>query len=262
MTEQAQETVAPASVSRQDAIAAAGATADAEAPITDDTAGAPLTTDDVAGTKPATGEADRQLVAPSVREFLRAQAPKVEPEQTALEKEISDLRGALDGLAGKDAKEPTVEERMLGKLEALENRETARLEKDDAAREEEEYNNRVRVMREGVIENINARGTDFPGLIALEQQETVFNALVTRSQEGVETSEDEIASEVESGLRTVYETLHKVYGTAPPSEDQPKGSEPKVTLTPGLSSTTDTPDIDKMSRSEKIEFLWAKSNQS
>jgi hypothetical protein len=254
MTDLATETT-PA-VSQADARDAAAVAADVDEP------GAPLTTEDVAGTKPAVeGASDRELVAPSIREFLRTQTPAAEPAKTALEQEIADLRGALDGLAGKGAAtaELTVEEKMLSKLEALETRESERLTADTEAREEEEYNNQVRALKDGVIENLNLRKDDYPGLVALEQQEVVFNALVTRSQEGVETSEDEIASEVEEGLRTVYETLQKVYGNTP-SEDQPSGSEPKPTLSPGLSGADDAPDLDKMSRSERIEYLWNRSN--
>lgn len=248
------ETVAPASVSRQDAIAAAATAADID--TTEETPA--LTTEDVAGEKPATPESkgDRELVAPSIREFIRAQATPPKPE--GLELEIQELRGALDSLANQGAgtKELTVEQQMLAKLEALETRETTRLKADEEARQEEDYNQRVRAMREGVIENISAE--EFPGLVALEQQEVVFNALVERLQEGTDTSEVEVASEVEEGLRTVYETLHKVYGSATPSEDQPKASEPKQTLTPGLSSTEETPDLDKMSIADRKEYLWAK----
>jgi Skp family chaperone for outer membrane proteins len=256
MSEEAQEITLP--VSRQDAIAAAAAAADIDTP---DEPGAPLTTEDVAGSKPAGPAADRQLVAPSVREFLRAQTPEVAPTQTALEKEISDLRGALDGLAGKKDEPLSVEQQTFEKLQALEARELERIQADKEAKAEEEYDNRMRSMREGVAENINAKKEDYPGLVALEQQETVFNALVQRSQDGLETSEDEIASEVEEGLRTVYKTLHGVYGSTTPSEDSKPASEPKVTLTPSLAGTTEAADIENMSRSERIEYLWNKTHK-
>lgn len=252
MTEEATEVQAP--VSRQAAIEAAAAAVAEEAPA--------LTTEDVAGEKPAAPEAksDRELVAPSVREFLRAQKPAAPVEQSPLEKEISDLRTALDGIAGQHQQEPvSVEQQMLAKLEALEARETARLTADQEAAAEEAYNNRVRSMREGVIANIDAEADKFPGVIALEQQETAFNALVQRESEGIETSEVEIASEMESGLREVYETLHKVYGGSAPSKDQP-ASEPKQTLTPALSSTEEAPDLEKMSVAERKEYLWSKHN--
>ena len=251
MTEEATETVAPAAVSRQDAIAAAGAAADGEAPV--------LTTEDVAGEKPAApdAQADRELVAPSIREFLRAQRPAEPAVPTALEKEIGDLREALDGIAGKNTPQATVEETMLAKLEALENRFATQEQRDAEAAEAEAYNNRVRTMREGVIANIDAQAEKFPGVIALGQQETAFNALVQRENEGTETSEVEIASEMEAGLREVYATLHKVYSSAPSEEIKP-ASEAKQTLTPALSSTEEAPDLDKMSVADRKEYLWNK----
>jgi hypothetical protein len=256
MTEAA-ETVAPAAVSRQDAIAAAAEAAGIEeaTPV--------LTTEDVAGEKPAAPDAqpDRELVAPSIREFLRAQRPAEPVEKSGLEKEVSDLREALDGIAGKPQEELSVEQTMLAKLEALESRFATQEQRDAEAAAEEAYNNRVRSMREGVIANIDAAAEKFPGVIALEQQETAFNALVQRESEGIETSEVEIASEMESGLREVYETLHKVYGGSALSEDQPAASEPKQTLTPALSSTEEAPDLEKMSIAERKEYLWNKHNK-
>ena len=255
MTEEAVETVAPAAVSRQDAIAAASAAADVDAPV--------LTTEDVAGEKPVAPDAqsDRELVAPSIREFLRAQKPAEPAPQSALEKEIGDLREALDGIAGKTTPQATVEETMLAKLEAMEARFAGQEARDTEASETEAYNNRVRSMREGAIANIDALADKFPGVIALEQQETAFNALVQRENEGTETSEVEIASEMEDGLREVYETLHKVYGSATPSEDQP-ASERKVTLTPALASTEEAPDLEAMSIADRKEYLWNKHNST
>ena len=251
------ETVAPAAVARQDAIAAAAAAADVDTPAETPA----LTTEDVAGEKPAAPEAkgDRELMAPSIREFIRAQATPAKPE--GLELEIQELRGALDSLAnqGTAKQELSVEQQMLAKLEALESREANRLKADEEARQEEAYNNRVRSMREGVIENISAE--EFPGLVALEQQEVVFNALVERLQADEDTSEVEVASEVEDGLRTVYETLHKVYGSATPSKDQPVASEAKQTLTPALSSTDEAPDLENMTIAERKEYLWDKYNK-
>jgi hypothetical protein len=253
------EQAAPVQVSRAAAIEAAAAAAGIEA---EEAAAPVLTTEDVAGEKPQAEDAkgDRELVAPSIREFLRAQKPQAEPVKTGLEKEVSDLREALDGLSGKTEPEATVEQTMLAKLEAMEARFAAQESRDSEAAEEEAYNNRVRVMREGVIANIDAQADKFPGVIALEQQETAFNALCQRESEGTETSEVEIASEMEAGLRQVYETLHKVYATATPSEDQP-ASEPKQTLTPALASTEEAPDLDKMSVADRKEYLWNKHNK-
>ena len=70
---------------------------------------------------------------------------------------------------------------------------------------------------------------------------------------------------MEEGLETVYKTLHAVYGpegATTPSEEKSAVSEPKVTLNPALSGTTEAADIDKMNRADKIEYLWNKANQS
>lgn len=214
-----------------------------------------ITTEDVAGTKPAAEDAkpDRELVAPSIREFIRAQTKQV-AEPTALETEISELRGALDSLRAEGAPKEaalTPEERVLAKLEALESREAERLAADEEAREEETQNAQIRVMREGVIENI--KSGDYPGLHALEQEETAFNALVGRLQEGEDTSEDEIASEIETGLKEVYEKLHKVYG----SKETTTASEP-TTLTSNLVADDEPVDLSTLDRKEAMRRLWAK----
>ena len=213
-----------------------------------------ITTEDVAGTKPAeeATPADRQLVAPSIRDFIRENTPK---ETSGLETEISELRSALDSLRQPKAEETSMEQQMLQKLEALEVRESERVKKDDEAREEEAYNARVVTMKEGVVENIRARKDDYPGLLALEQEETAFNALVGRLQEGQETSEDDVASEIETGLKEVYEKLHKVYGT--PSKEITTGSEPK-TLSTDLAGSDEVVDLSTMDKRKAQAALWAK----
>lgn len=215
-----------------------------------------ISTEDVAGTKPAEEGAkpDRELVAPSIREFIRAQQV-VEP--TPLESEISELRGALDGLRaeGQPQADPaTPEAQVLAKLEALEAREAERQAAEAEAREEESHNAQVRVMKEGVVENIRARKEDYPGLLALEQEETAFNALVGRLQEGEDTSEDEVASEIETGLKEVYEKLHKVYGI---SKDPTPASEP-TTLSNTLVADDTPVDYSTMDKKAAMKALWAK----
>lgn len=212
-----------------------------------------ITTEDVAGTKPATeaDPADRELVAPSIREFIRQNAEPAEP--TVLEKEISELRGALDALRQPAAAETPIEQQMLSKLEALEQREAERVQKDTEAREEEAYNARVRAMKDGVVENIRARKQDYPGLLALEQEETAFNALVGRLQEGEDTSEDDVASEIETGLKEVYEKLHKVYG---PSEETTTSE--RKTLTNNLAGTDEPIDLSNMDKAAAMRALWDK----
>lgn len=248
---EATETVTEAPPSRAELIAAAGAAADAEAAPAPEAEAAPevISVEDVAGkTAPAP-------VAQGLREFLREQQAPAEP--TGLEREIADLRGALDGLAAPQTQqEVSLEQKMLTKLEALEQRFAERDAADAQAAAEEAYNNRVRAFREGLEANIKAQEDKYPGLVALGQFDTVFNELAKREHDGTESSDDEVASEVETGLREVYETLSKVYGT--PSEDSKPG-ERKQTLTPGLASTEEAVDTSNMSRPELQEYLWDKN---
>lgn len=205
--------------------------------------------------------AERTLVAPSIREFIKAQKGEAPGPTSALETEISELRAALDSLrqGGTEEKPLTREEAVLAKLEALEAREAERADADKEASEEEEFNQRIAALREGAVENINARAEDYPGLVALEQQETVVNALFQRLEEGTETSEDEIASEVEDGLKEVYEKLHKVYGSG--SKEPAPASERPKTLNPSLAGADAPVDMSKMSRKERIDAIWATHNQ-
>jgi vacuolar-type H+-ATPase subunit I/STV1 len=221
---------------------------------------APITKEDLSDGKPAEGSAksDRELVAPSIREFLRAQQPA--PEPSALEREIADLRQALDALAKPQTpKQVSVEQQMLGKLEALEAREAAREQEERERSEAEAYNSRLTALREGALENIRVRASDYPGLSALKQEETVVNALFARLQEGQETSEEEVASEVETGLREVYETLHRVYGSKQSEERLPVSE--RRTLSNTLTASDTPVDYSKMSRKEKIDYLWSKANK-
>lgn len=199
--------------------------------------------------------------APSIREFIRAQATPTAPEPTGLELEVRELRAALDSIAsnGRQEATPSREEVLLQKFEELQARQEAA--EADAAKtaQQEAFDRQVSGLRAAAIENINAVAeTEYPGLAALEQQETVVNALFQRLEEGQETSEAEIASEVEGGLREVYEKLHAVYGSQP-SQDPAQAPATPQTLTTDLSGADNEPDLSKMTRQEKIDYLWSKS---
>ena len=256
-----QEIAAQEPVSRAEAVEAAWAKAnpapEPEAAEAAPVEGAPAVTAENLEEKP-----ERQSVAGSIREFIRAQAKPAAPEPTGLEREVQELRAALDAIAGRAQPELSKEDVLLQKFDELQAQQAAQLEADKAAKEQEAFQQQVAALRAGALENINAVAeTDYPGLAALEQQETVVNALFQRLEEGVETSEDEIASEVESGLREVYQKLHAVYGGSQPSE-APAASERQQTLQPGLTGSDNEPDLSKMTREEKIEYLWNKSKAS
>lgn len=269
MSEEVQVTTPPPS--RAELIAAASAAADAEPDTEADTetpsedVSAEPAKAEVLSVEDISGDKTPESITPGLREFLREQKGPAEP--TALEREIADLKGALDGLAAPATQqEESTENQMLAKLEALEARFVERDAADAKAAEEEAYNNRVRTLREGMEANLKAKEKDYPGLVALGQFDTVFNEYASREQAFLENrgapepSDDEVASEVESGLREVYNTLHKVYGT--PSKDSTPVSERKQTLTPGLASTEEPSEVDtsKMSRSEYQEYVWNKTN--
>lgn len=211
--------------------------------------------------KPAT---ERKLAAPSIREFIRAQRPEPEPEVSGLEAEVRELRAALDSIAQRgrgEVPEPSKEELLLQKFEELQAQQEAELAAKREAEAAESFNREVEALRAAAIENINAVAeTEYPGLAALEQQETVVNALFQRLEEGLDTSEDEVASEVESGLREVYAKLHAVYGNAAPvSKDPAPARATPQTLTTDLTGADVEPDLSKMTRREKIDYLWQKS---
>jgi len=259
MSDQAPAEQAPAS--RAEAVEAAWAAAnpapEPEAAEAAPAAEAPAVTAENLEEKP-----ERQSVAGSIREFIRAQAKPVAKEPTGLEAEVQQLRAALDDLRGKGTPELSREEQLLQKFDELQAQQAAQLEADAAAKEQEAFQQQVAALRAGALENINAVAeTEYPGLAALEQQETVVNALFQRLEEGVETSEDEIASEVESGLREVYTKLHAVYGSQT-SEAPAAASERQQTLSPTLSGSDAEPDLSTMTRQEKIDYLWKKSKTS
>ena len=243
---------APEAVSRSEQVDAAWEKANTPAE--------PEVTAEALDEKPAT---ERKLAAPSIREFIRAQKPEPEPAATGLEAEVRELRAALDAIAGrgKTVEEVSKEELLLQKFEELTQQQEQELQAKREAEQEEAFNRQVEGLRAAAIENINMRKDDFPGLLALEQQDTVVNALFERLEEGVDTSEDEVASEVENGLREVYAKLHAVYGTAAPvsKDPAPPKSERQTTLTADLSGADVEPDLSKMSRREKIDYLWSKS---
>jgi hypothetical protein len=165
----------------------------------------------------------------------------------------------LDSLAQPKQAQLTEQEQILQELRSLQQREAERIQQQEQQAQQLSYEQQLEELTTGALENINAQKENFPGLVALEQQEIVVNALFERLADGQETSEDVVAGEVEQGLREVYEKLHAVYGSV--SEDQSRAGEPARTLTPTLQGVDTPTSTDTLSREERIEALWNKFNR-
>lgn len=223
----------------------------------------PITTEDVAGTKKDEPEAlpDRALVAPELANFIKTNVPA---EPSVLEKEISEIKTVLSELRQPATPaEVTTEERLLQKLEALESRESLRVQELEQKAAEEAYEAQVRTLREGVVENVRASKEKFPGLVALKKEDMVFPELVDRLQKGENVSEDDIASKIEADLKTLWESLNDVYGQKP-SQDKPPSQAPTQTLTPELTASDEPFDLEeaiKKNKKEAAKAVWERATQ-
>lgn len=222
------------------------------------TAVAPISKEEVRGDRPDEPEVlpDRALVAPELAKALEAtKEPVVDPIQERLDR--------LERLLSqeKQAEPLPREERLLQELEALKEQQQEALLRQQQEAAEREYSTKMNVMREGVVANIRADKEKFPGLVALEQEEFVFNTLVEKLQAGEQVSEDDIASEAEAKFKSVYEKLASVYGKTAPSEE-PTPSEaktPTTTLHPSLTAEDAPFDLESAIRQDKKKAaaeLW------
>lgn len=263
MSEQAQEP------SRSELIEQAWAAAQAEAPAEPQAEAAPAPEAAPASEEPSTEpaitkESLNELSTKnttSIREFIRAQQPKAEPD--GLELEVRELRSALAELrqAGSPKEKVSEMQAVLAELQQLREREAQRLQQEEQAKAENEYSERERVLRQGVVENLRSRKEDFPALFAMEQEDSVATELFNRLGAGQDASDFAVASEFESALWELYNKLHALK-TPAPSEDKP-ASEPKtsVTLTNDLVGADAEEDLSGLSRQQLIDRAWAKANR-
>lgn len=218
----------------------------------------PISKEEVRGDRPEEPETlpDRALVAPELAKALEAsRTPEPDPIQERLDR--------LESLLSKETNaEPLPrEERLLQELEALKEQQQEALARQQQAEAEKEYNKKMDVLREGVISNIRSDREKFPGLVALGQEEFVFNTLVQKLQAGEQVSEDDIASEAEAQFKAVYEKLTKAYGE-PTQSEEPTPSEAKpetTTLHPSLSAEDSPFDLESAIRQDKKKAaheLW------
>lgn len=203
---------------------------------------------------------EKPSVAKSIREFLQEQRGPREPE--GLEREVIELRAALDQIrqAGRAPEKPKSEQQQL--LEELQRYRDQEAERVRAAQEEAEraaQEERIAALRDGAVANLRAHQEKFPALFALGQEETVVNELFSRLENDEDASEEQIASEVETGLREVWEKLNPIF--AGQSKATPARSE-SPTISNALAGQDEKVDTSDMSREQLIEYAWKKAQLS
>lgn len=219
----------------------------------------PITKEDVKGEKPSESApaVERTLVAPELEKLI---APTLTKEPTELEQRLAAIEAALTPAAPAPAALDLTEEVAELKEIIL----TERAEKAEAVAAAEEAD-RYSALKEGVIANIRSAPERFPALIALDQEENVYHTLVNELKAGKSVSEDDIASQANDKLMTIYNRIHAaVTSTTEPSEE-PQSSDAvdtePTTLTPTLTGTDTPQDVDSMldsglDRRQAAAALW------
>lgn len=203
----------------------------------------PITKDEVKGTKPGEEPKERKLVAPEVQEFV---AKTKEPEPNPLEERLARIEQILQGPTEKQ-EQRTLEDEVASLRQQLLERE----QREAEARAQEEYDNHIRLFREGVVSNINDDAERFPFIVALGKQEEVFEDLLARLQAGENVSEDDVASEAEAKYAEAFEKMQRA--KKPTKSEDKRASEPKEqpTLTPSLTAADEVTDVSTILESTK-----------
>lgn len=150
---------------------------------------------------------DRALVAKDLANFLRSQQQKT---PNPLEQEAAQLRNMLEKM-NKPKEELSFEQQVAYKLEAIERRLVEDKLEQERAKAQERYEKELNSYAERTSEYIRSRKNDYPGIVALGREEFVFNELFSLAEQGQELSEDDVASQLEKGLRADYEILKSIY---------------------------------------------------
>lgn len=181
----------------------------------------PITTEDIAGKevseKPASLP-DRALVAPELKKFL---AQSHSQEENPVVVQAQKIEQALHQIQQPTPEPLSFEDQVVAKLDALEQREVARQQKEAQANAQAEYDSKMAAFREGIKNNITSRETDFPAIIALGKTDDVVSELIEAMDGDPNISEEDLVSEIEQGLWGIYSTLDKA---RKPSKDTPKPS--------------------------------------
>jgi ribosome-binding protein aMBF1 (putative translation factor) len=215
----------------------------------------PITTEDVAGDKEAPETLpDRALVAPDITNFIQANITK---EPSTIETQISEIKGILDAATQPQPEAPSGETAILAKLEALEQRDQERSDKEAHDKAEVEYDAKVRTLREGVVETIRADKEKYPTIVALEQEGQVFTNLVKLLEQGEAVSEHDVASKLETDLLELKDKMNKIGQTETPSKEETPPSKAPQTLTPDLTAADEPFSLEDFSnQKDAAAALW------
>ena len=129
------------------------------------------------------------------------------------------------------------------------------LEKKLAERDEmysqKEQEQRLEQVRADVINFVDA-SEDYPAIKAVKSQDLVFQRMYqTYVTTGQEISEKQAASEIETELRNVFDALKGIFS----QEDSKSHAKEPTTLTSALSKSLNTPEFDKLPKSERLELI-------
>jgi hypothetical protein len=215
----------------------------------------PITTEDVAGDKEAPAALpDRALVAPEITEFLQTHLTK---EPDPIQTQIAEIKSILDQATQPQAEAPSGEQAILSKLEALEQREAERLEKEAHEKAEAEYDAKVRTLREGVVESIRTDKDKYPTIVALEQEGQVFTNLVKLLEQGKAVSEHDVASKLEADLLELKQKMMSIGQPETTSTEETPPSKAPQTLTPDLTAADEPFTLEDFSNpKDAAAALW------
>lgn len=221
---------------------------------------APITREDITEGAPKEKSAalpDRALVAPELKKFL---AERAEPEENPVVVQAQRIEQALNQIQQPAGDPPTFEEQMLAKLEALEQRELERQQREAEANAQAEYTRKMDEFKTSIVSNIEARKEDFPAIVALGKTEAVAAQLIEAMENGAGVeSEEDLIKDIEQGFWEIYSRLETA---RKPSKATTKPStQPETQAGSRLQTqhTQDDFDIHQYSNKKQAqEALWEK----
>ena len=218
----------------------------------------PITEEDVSGKEAVVkvkALPDRALVAPELKKFL---ASRKEQEVNPVVVQAQKIEQALQQIQQPATEPLTAEELILQKIEAMEQRELERNQREAEANAQAAYEKEINEYRERITKSIEDQPEKYPAILALERTEAVVNELLAALQNDEDTSEEEIASNIESGLWEVYNLMNAAKKPSQASDKPSTKTEPSPTLE-AAPQTGDDFGIHKYSNKKaQQEALWKK----